>query len=286
MLKIAKEYPHRGPMQQFRLDEAAAFDCFRCGETKKAKLRTVYGGDQARLLCNGCYGRLLSIFDIKAGTGTDDEKAAGLADLLLGLASVDEARRAARLLQVAQKHVDVMNPLAVRFLGTAEHVAASLHDKPNLDWSAAIIGLCKAVEVETVSRLVDPLRATCSGLNLDDDMKDKDLGRVAAYCGGRSNKPPEIGPSRHSLQTAANSQRRAATSPLLQSLQRLMATWPASSWLLSSAGLVDKLDILASRFRNPAAHIDELGRDDYLACRELVAGTDGLLWHLIVSTTR
>src|SRR3972149_2297140 len=131
MLKVVTAYPPRGPMQQFRLEQAAAFDCFRCGETKKAKLRTVYGGDDSRLLCNGCYGRLLSIFDIKAGTGTEDENAEGLANVLLGLASVDDARRAARRHQLAEKHVDVLTPLAVRFLGTAEHVATSLDARPN-----------------------------------------------------------------------------------------------------------------------------------------------------------
>ena len=68
---LTKTYPKRGPLQQFRFAEGTAFKCFRCGDTKKSKLITVYSGDWSRKLCNGCYGRLLSLYEIKAGTGTD-----------------------------------------------------------------------------------------------------------------------------------------------------------------------------------------------------------------------
>lgn len=67
---IVKQYPSRGPMQQFRFKEATAFRCFRCGSTKTSKLIVVYGQDWNRRLCNGCYGRLLSIYEIKSGTAT------------------------------------------------------------------------------------------------------------------------------------------------------------------------------------------------------------------------
>ena len=62
-----KTYPPRGPMQQFRFADVTAFECFRCGQAKKSKLLTIYSGDWNRRLCNGCYGRLLSLYDIKAG---------------------------------------------------------------------------------------------------------------------------------------------------------------------------------------------------------------------------
>lgn len=76
---VTKRYPPRGPLQQFRFAESTAFNCFRCGDPKKSKLITVYNGDWSKRLCNGCYGRLLSLFEIKAGTAPDDEKAAELA---------------------------------------------------------------------------------------------------------------------------------------------------------------------------------------------------------------
>ncbi|MCC7535015.1 MAG: hypothetical protein IT379_02310 [Deltaproteobacteria bacterium] len=284
MLKVIKEYPARGPLQQFRLERAAAFTCFRCGTTKTAKLRSVYAGDQSRLLCNGCYGRLLSIFDVKASGLGDDEKADRLAQLLVGLASEDDARRAVRRLQVARASVDHLVPAAVRLLGTAEYVAASLDGRPNLDWSAAVIGLCKAVEVEAGARLVEPLKRGASGIDLSVDVKDKDLGRVASYCAGRADKPPEMGAMRHFLQTAVNSEQRATTSPILGVLRALVARWPGASWILSPSGFLGGLAELTTRFRNPAAHVDELARADFVACRELVAGPRGLLWELALAT--
>src|SRR6516164_170405 len=97
---IVKEFPPRGPMQQFRLDSASAFHCFRCGADKTAKLVTVYGGDWNKLLCNGCYGRLLSIYEIKGGTQPDDERANSLAELLLGLVSRDAQEEGIRRLKI------------------------------------------------------------------------------------------------------------------------------------------------------------------------------------------
>lgn len=96
--QLQKEYPARGPLQQFRFKEATAFYCFRCGTSKKAKLVTIYGQDWNRRLCNGCYGRLLSIHEIKAGTGEDDEKAEALANLLLSSLNTDQKRELQRLI--------------------------------------------------------------------------------------------------------------------------------------------------------------------------------------------
>jgi hypothetical protein len=87
---VAKTYPRRGPLQQFRFAENTAFTCFRCGNTKKSKLITVYYGDWSKRLCNGCYGRLLSLFDVKAGTAPDDQRADELAAALLSMVAEGE----------------------------------------------------------------------------------------------------------------------------------------------------------------------------------------------------
>src|SRR6266446_10935663 len=92
--EIEKVYPQRGPMQQYRLAQSAAFNCFRCGQSKKSKLITVYGDDWSRRLCNGCYGRLLSIYEIKAGTAPDDERADALASVVLRHVSKFDIRQA------------------------------------------------------------------------------------------------------------------------------------------------------------------------------------------------
>src|SRR6266545_5411185 len=91
---VTKTYPQRGPLQQFRFAEGMAFRCFRCGDTKKSKLITVYGADWSRRLCNGCYGRLLSLFEIKAGLASEDQRAEALAEALLAVVAIDDQRNA------------------------------------------------------------------------------------------------------------------------------------------------------------------------------------------------
>src|ERR1035438_6769655 len=100
---VVKRYPQRGPMQQFRFAESTAFTCFRCGDTKKSKLITVYGGDWSKRLCNGCYGRLLSLYEIKAGTATDDQRAEELASALLSAVALDYQRQAENLFRASEE---------------------------------------------------------------------------------------------------------------------------------------------------------------------------------------
>ena len=286
MLNVVKEYPPRGPMQQFRLEKAAAFQCFRCGRSKKAKLRTVYGGDPTRTLCNGCYGFLLSVYDVKAGTGPDDEKADKLGEVLLTLATEDQARQAADRLRLASNPLDALTPLALRFLGTADFVARGLDQRPGLDWSPAVIGFCKAVEVEVVERLVEPMKRVVASQDLREDVRDRDLGRVARYCAGGTTKPPEIGVVRHFLHTAANSKSRAESSRILQALKVVSANWPGTAWLLATDGLLGQLADLTTSYRNRAAHTGDLSRVDFDECRTLVVGDTGLLWRLVAATSR
>jgi hypothetical protein len=46
-------------------------------------LITVYNDDWSKRLCNGCYGRLLSVYEIKAGTAADEQRAEDLSAALL-----------------------------------------------------------------------------------------------------------------------------------------------------------------------------------------------------------
>jgi hypothetical protein len=89
---ITKTYPQRGPLQQFRFADSTAFRCVRCGGTKKAKLITIYTGDWSKRLCNGCYGSLLNLYEIKAGTTADDQRAEELATALLSAVTLDDQR--------------------------------------------------------------------------------------------------------------------------------------------------------------------------------------------------
>ena len=279
-----KTYPPRGPLQQFRFAESAAFDCFRCSQAKKSKLITVYRGDWSKRLCNGCYGRLLSLYDIKAGTGPDDERAEGLASALVAMVADDDARQAEKLFRASEDRAAHLSAEALRFIATAEYVAGRLEADPQLEWSPAVIGLCKAVETEIVGRILRPLAALASRENLSADRQDKDLGKMAAFCADPSRKPPELGAFAHFLQTVVHSRQRRESSALLGAFSKLTANWPGSQWLLQPAGLHNALSVLTAKFRNRAAHTDELGRQDYAGCRDHVIGPDGALWRLVVAT--
>lgn len=264
---------------------ATAFVCFRCGSEKKAKLVTVLAGDWDRLLCNGCYGRLLSLYEIRSGTTDTSEITDALADHLLGMIPAADARRAEEVLRLREVRTEVLDSKALRLLATAEYVSSQLAHTTGLDWSAAIIGVCKAVEIEVGLRVIDPLAGAASGEDLASDIRDKDIGRVAKYCAGRSAKPPELGVVRHFLQTTAHSVDRQASSPLMRSFRHLVRDWPHGDWLLDPKGAITALESITGKYRNPAAHTDELGPDDYMACVSDVLGEEGTLWMLVRSTS-
>ena len=284
--KVTKTYPQRGPLQQFRFAESTAFQCFRCGASKKSKLITVYTGDWSRRLCNGCYGRLLSLYEIKAGTKADDERTEELATVLLSIVALDDQRHAEHMYRTDEKRAEYLTPEAVRFIATAEHVAGRLQSVPHLEWSPAVIGLCKAVESEIVSRILIPLADRSIGTDLSADKDDKDIGRVAIFCMDQKRKPPELGVFAHFLQTVIHSQQRRSSSTIIRNFLRLASDWTGSNWILEPTSLHRSLITLTKTFRNRAAHIDELGEDDYLGCRDLVIGTQGVIWRLLVSTER
>jgi hypothetical protein len=240
---------HGGLFSSFA-SESTAFNCFRCGEAKKSKLITVYGTDWSRRLCNGCYGRTLSLYEIKAGTAADDQRADELASALLSVMAVDDQRQAERLFKAAESRAEHLSAQAVRFIATAEHVAGQLQAEPQLEWSPAAIGLCKAVEVEVVVRILRPLAAQASRADLSRDKNDKDMGRIAAFCADSSWQPPELGTFAHFLQTAIHSQQRRGTSALIGSFLRLTADWVGSNWLLNPQGFPRTLGVLTSAFRS------------------------------------
>ena len=275
--QVVKAYPRRGSLEQFRLSKASEFVCFRCHQKKTAKLVATCGSWQ-QLMCNGCYGYLLSVYEVKAGTESDDVKAEQLAGLLLKLLPTEWPDRVGE--EVAPYggfDRSKLSSAANRFVMTAEHVASSLTGTPGLDWSAAIVGLCKAVELEFVSKIIDKLKPLTTGADLTEDIRDKDIGRIAKYIAG-TGPPPELGSIGHFLNTAANSKSRAASSPLLMGIKSYSGQAPQGGWILEdSSGAIWALQQLTKNFRNPACHIAELGEADYAACKVMVCGDRGIL---------
>lgn len=283
---LVTSYPTRGPLQQFRFRAATSFQCCRCGRPKKSKLLVRYSDDWSRCLCNGCYGLLLSIYRVKSGTDDDDVKVHKLAEHLLKIVSSDDERRSAQLLRASEARATRLSPQALRFLATAQHLSKALRVGPDLEWSPVVIGLCKAVEVEIVRTILDPLARRSAGSDLSADTADKDLRRVAVYCNGSSAYPPEIGAFAYFLQTAIHSQKRRQESVLLQLFLEITADCVGAEWVMNPDGLHRSLTTLTKEFRNRAAHTDELGANDYMKCHDLVIGPKGLLWKLSLGVER
>ena len=283
---ITKTYPQRGPLQQYRFAKATAFRCFRCNNTKKSKLITIYAAHWSKRLCNGCYGYLLSLHKIKAGTKTNDQRAEDLAAALISAVALDDRRQAERVYRVAESRSKYLSLKSVRFIATAEFLSGRLQSEPYLEWSPAVIGLCKAVESEIVGRILIPLATKAGGADLSADKTDRDVGRVAAFCADPLRKPPALGAFAHFLQTVSHSQRRRNTSVIIRNFLRLAEDWTGSGWILDPNSFHRSLTKLTTTFRNRAAHIDELGKEDYLGCRELVIGDRGIVWRLLVATER
>lgn len=280
---LTKIYPERGPLQQFRFAEATAFRCLRCDASKKAKLITIYGGDESKRLCNGCYGFLLKLYNVKAGTGPHDKRVEELVSLLHSRVSVYEQQQAERLLVASEARASRLSPEALRFLATSEYLAKQLLPELDLEWSPVIIGLCKAVEMEIVNCLIRPLAQQTISLDLKDDREDKDIGRVTIFCANPDSKPPELGAVTHFLQTVTHSKNRRSTNKLILTFLDLASNWTGSQWILDPQGLQKVAAKLSTEFRNKAAHIDEMSKEDYRRCRELVIGSEGILWKLDIS---
>lgn len=205
---------------------------------------------------------------------------------LLTTVALNDRRQAERMYRAAEKRAEYLSPETLRFIATAEHVAGQLQSVPQLEWSPAVIGLCKAVESEVVSRILVPLANKANGADLSADKNDKDIGRITAFCVDPTRKPPELGTFAHFIQTVIHSQQRRGTSVIIRIFLRLVGDWPGSNWLLEPASFHGSLATLTRHFRNRAAHIDELGKKDYLDCRDLVIGTKGIVWQLLVATER
>ena len=284
--QITKEYPARGPLKQFRFDKSISFACFRCGQSKVSKLITIYNDNWTKRLCNGCYGGLLSIYDIKKGEHTIDDKVEQLSNLLLKLIDENKLKEQTDRIILKDNKAKYLSKISLRFFATSECVAETLEKEKNLDWSPAIIGICKAFELEIIERFVDPLKELSSKLTIKEaDLKDKDFGRVASYCAGKNVKSPELGVISHFIATALNSKDRIETSNFLkESFKPFLLRRPNSSWLTDKSGLVSSIETLTRNYRNKAAHTDELDKADYENCKQLVFGDTGIMWELIIST--
>ena len=281
---VIKTYAPSGPLRQYRLAASTSFGCFRCGLAKTSRLVTVFREDWNRLLGNGCYGLLLSLHDIRAGSAGDSERADALAEQLLALASEAEQREAMELLRIRSDQVDQLTERSQRLLATSEYVASHLANATDLEWSSAVVCVCKAVEVELVERLIEPVALECRDADLKGTSWTRNSDRSLDSVPAAPTSRRRWGPFAISCKTAHHSRSRKDTSSLLRALGRTLRRWPDSAWLLEPDGALVDLKQLADHYRNPAAHTDELQQSDFDGCHRLVLGDEGMLWALLRAT--
>jgi hypothetical protein len=172
----------------------------------------------------------------------------------------------------------------LKLIRSTEWVATQLKLQPELDWSVAVIGLCKAFENEIREKILEPLKRATSSIDLSRELKDQELGYVAKYCSVADYTPPDLGVFAGFLAAAMTDKTRIPTSQLLRTFKLVVAGMANGPWILGREGLVEAIKTLTRDFRNKATHLEDLAESDYHACREFVIGAAGVLWELAKAT--
>jgi hypothetical protein len=169
-------------------------------------------------------------------------------------------------------------------LSTAKAVHAGLvpWQATDLDWSVAALPLCKAVEVEIGRLIALRLREATRGLDLGPDAAQNKLKAMVRYCRSAGDEYMMLGPFISFLEGVTAPE--AAHGSLAMAVRVISRAWPRADWLFDPNGLAAALDQLRRRYRNPAAHTEILDRAAFEECSTFVAGPDGLLWRLVLST--
>lgn len=290
MAKIIKHYPPSGNLQLFRYDSSAPFECWRCRQTKVSKLQAIVSLEQSRIICNACYGYLLSLTEIKAQDIEPWLKAEQIHDLTLKEVSAKAAAKAAeKQAQRRKQYWKFLSAEARRFIGTAEYLYEQMADRDDLDFSPLIIELVKSFEHECISGFVEPIKARATRESIAEsevrkDCQDKDLGRMARYVFGRAAKPPELGTIAHTLTTFIHSQKRVQESKFLKILDACIASCRDREYFANKERFVAQVHQLTQFYRNPAAHIGYMSKQSYEECKAILMDAGGALWQLIAAT--
>jgi len=272
-------------MKLIRYDSLQDFHCLRCGRTKRSKLMAIYAEKPNLKICNACYGNILSIYNVKAGTSSDDEKAEKIANLLSQLVDNDQRRTQERLFRASEQRAEFLDQKTIVFVTTSECLAEKITTEESslIDWSPLIIGLCKAFENQLLNQLIIPYKKYIEDHDLSSDFADKDVSRFAKYLKSSDKAPPEMGSFSYFLKTATHSKERSQSSPTIKSFLTFIRKKHDCEWLISENGLQMHIDTLVTQFRNKSAHVGQMSRDEYLKCREFVIGNDGIMWILVAS---
>lgn len=151
----------------------------------------------------------------------------------------------------------------LRVLESLTVVLPALESKPEVDWSPAVMCWCKALEIEVARIVLGGWRGGLHGFTT------RGARDVAAFMEG-SGKAPGLGLSAEFIRYA---RRRDCGGGWL-------AGHPCREWIFDRQGLSGVLEKVARTYRNPAAHLGLMTREDYAGCAAVVGGAEGALSRL------
>ena len=289
MTTIIKRYPPKGNLQLIRYDSSAPFECWRCRKTKVSKLQAIVQLEQPRIICNACYGRLQTLAEIKAKDIEPWLKANQIHDLNLKEVSAKSAAQAAeKEARRRKQYWKFLSPKAIQFIGTAEYLYEQMADKDDLDFSPPIIELVKSFEYECLFGFVEPMKNRAKKVLLTEnevriDCQDKDFGYVAKYVFGNREKPPELGKIAYTLSTFIHSKKRTQQSKFLGILDAHISSCRDRDYFINQKRFVSQVSELTQSYRNPAAHISYMSKEQFEDCKAMLMDADGALWQLVTA---
>lgn len=286
-----ERYPPRGNLQLIRYDRAAPFECWRCRKTKVSKLQAIANLERPRIICNGCYGYLLSLAEIKAQNIEPWLKAEQIHDLNIKEVSAKQAAQGAeKHEQRIKQYWRFLSPQARQFIGTAEFLYERMTDRVDLDFSPLIIELVKSFEHQCLIGFVEPMKNKAMNepqveREVTADCEDRDFGRMAKYVFGRDVRPPELGVIAYTLATFIHSKERILRSRFLKILNAHISSCRDVDYFMNQERFVGQASKLTQSYRNPAAHVGSLSKLAFEECRTMLIGPSGVLWQLVTATS-
>lgn len=290
MAPVVKQYPPRGNLQLIRYDSNAPFECWRCRKTKVSKLQAIVNLERPRIICNACYGYLMSLAEIKAQNIEPWLKAEQIHDLTIKEVSAKQAAKAAeKQEQRLKQYWKFLSNQARLFIGTAEYLYEEMKDKDGLDFSPLIIELVKSFEYQCIIGFLEPMKnralnesPTESEIRVD--CQDKDFGRMAKFVFNREMRPPELGTIAYTLAAFINSKSRTQESKFLRILNGHISSCRDSDYFMNEERFIAQIIKLTQSYRNPAAHVGSMSKLAFNECRAMLMGPSGILWQLVTAT--
>lgn len=174
---------------------------------------------------------------------------------------------------------------SLQTLVTAESIAFS--QLPILDWSPVVICYCKAVEIELLEKLLQPIQK--AALHRRDQKswsptKDKRITRLYDYALKDSGRPLELGTLANALEHVLNAE--PYSDPVKDLVLEHLRRFGEPDW--ATGPFISELRHLVRNYRNAAAHTTILAKEDAAECRQLVLGSAshrGILARLLSSST-